>query len=71
MNWIGMVLVAAGLFAIIGAVLDWDWYMNHRKARRISAILGRNGARIFYVIFGLGMSVLGVLITLGIIKNNS
>ena len=32
--------------------MDWDWYMNNRRARLIVAIVGRTGARIFYV--GLG-----------------
>jgi small neutral amino acid transporter SnatA (MarC family) len=63
----GLIVIAMGLFSLLGAILDWDWYMNHRKARFIVKILGRKGARIFYAILGLGLIVLGVLLALGIV----
>lgn len=43
----------AGLFTILGAALDWDWFMNHGKARPFVRAFGRNGARVFYVVLGL------------------
>ncbi len=48
----GVFVMGAGAFSILGGVMDWDWYMNNRRARLIVAIVGRTGARIFYV--GLG-----------------
>ena len=69
MNPLGLVLVAAGLFSICGAVFDWDWFINSYKARLFVALLGRNGARIFYGILGLIIVVLGGLITLGIVRD--
>lgn len=63
----GLIVIAMGLFSLLGAILDWDWYMNHRKARFIVKILGRKGARIFYAILGLGLIVLATLLALGIV----
>ncbi|MEM9818618.1 MAG: immunity 17 family protein [Cyanobacteria bacterium P01_A01_bin.123] len=63
----GLILVAVGLFSAAGDILNWEWFMNHRKARFMCAILTRTGARIFYVILGLGIAVAGALLTLGII----
>ena len=69
MNPVGLILVAAGIFSISGAVLDWDWFINSRKAQFFVAIFGRNGARIFYGILGVFIVVVGALIALGIVKN--
>ena len=69
MNPFGLILVAAGLFAICGAAFDWDFFINSRKARFFVSILGRMGARIFYAILGLVIVVLGALITAGILKD--
>ncbi|MBM4004241.1 MAG: hypothetical protein FJ295_13295 [Planctomycetes bacterium] len=69
MNPIGLILVAAGLFSISGAVFDWDFFINSRKARFFVSILGRTGARIFYGILGLIIVVIGALITLGIVRD--
>lgn len=69
MNLWGLFLVAAGLFSVTGAVLDWEWFMNSRKARFMSVLLSRNGARIFYAILGVGIIVVGVLIAIGVIQD--
>lgn len=57
------VFIIMGLFCIICAVMDFNWFMNSRKAQRMSKMLGRNGARVFYVIIGI------ILIILGFISN--
>lgn len=69
MNPIGLFIVAAGLFSLAGGVYNWEWFMNHRKARFMSTILSRTGARIFYVILGLVLVGFGILITLGIVRD--
>jgi hypothetical protein len=71
MNPFGLIFVAAGLFSICGGVFDWDFYMNNRKARFIVGIFGRSGARIFYVLLGLALVVLGALFVAGIIEDAS
>ena len=68
-KWIGLLVAAAGLFAIAGAVFNWDFFMNNRKARLFVSLLGRNGARVVYVILGGIIITLGALIALGFLKN--
>ena len=67
MNPIGLLIVAAGAFAIAGAIFNWNWFMNHRRARFLVRVLSRTGTRIFYGILGLALTILGILGTLGIV----
>jgi hypothetical protein len=67
MNAAGIIIVAAGLFSVCGAVWNWDWFINSRKARGIVALCGRNGARVFYGLLGTAMSVLGLLVILDVV----
>ena len=55
------ILVAAGSFSVAGAVLDWSFFMNSRKAAVFVSLFGRNGARIFYVVLGAALVVFGVV----------
>ncbi len=68
MSPFGLLFVAIGAFSMLGAIFDWDFFMNARKARLMVAILTRNGARIFYALLGLALLVFGVMGTLGIIE---
>lgn len=67
MNPIALLIVAAGAFAMAGAIFNWDFFMNARKARFLVNLLSRTGARIFYGLLGLGLAILGILGTLGIV----
>ena len=67
MNPFALLFIGVGAFAILGAICNWDWFMNARKARSVVKLLTRNGARIFYGILGLALVVLGVLGAVGII----
>jgi hypothetical protein len=62
MNVAGLILVLGGVFSICGAVLNWDWFMNHYKARLIVALLGRDGARVFYGLLGTVIVVTGLVL---------
>ena len=64
MNPVGLVLVAAGIFSICGAIFDWDWFINSRKAQIWVTLFGRTGARIFYGILGVIICVIGIAATL-------
>ncbi|MFM7075258.1 MAG: immunity 17 family protein [Planctomycetaceae bacterium] len=68
MNPAGLILMAAGIFSIAGAALDWDLFINSRKARLFVSLFGRDGARIFYGLLGTVITVIGLLITLGVIE---
>lgn len=67
----GWFIVAAGIFSICGAAFNWDWFMNHRKARFLVRVAGRTGARIFYGTLGATLAVLGTLLALGIIESTN
>ena len=68
MNWVGLLFLAAGGFSIVGAVQDWDWFLQSRKARLFVNLMGRKGARIFYGILGLALVALGAALLAGIIE---
>lgn len=67
MNLPSLFFLIVGLFSMAGAILDWDWFMNSRKARFMVRILTRQGARIFYSFLGLTLFILGLLGTIGVI----
>jgi membrane associated rhomboid family serine protease len=71
MNPIGLLFVFCGLFAVAGSVCEWDWFLNHRKARMVAALIGRTGTRVFYVVLGGGLAIFGVLMCLGILPPES
>lgn len=48
-----------GIFVIMAAALDWNWFFDHPKAKFFVAHFGRGGARAFYVALGFGLIVLG------------
>ena len=48
-----LLMIGAGVFTIMGAIMDWNWFMNSRRARFFVGIFGRTGARIFYILLGL------------------
>ena len=52
--------LGGGLFAIAAAWKDWDFFMNHRKARPLIKVVGRTGARWFYAAVGLILSAIGL-----------
>ena len=64
----GWVFIAIGTFAICGAAMDWDWFMNSRRARFFVSVFGRMGARIFYGLLGIALMVFGILAIMGIIQ---
>ena len=66
MDFTGLLFIAAGVFALCGAGFQWNWFMNHRKARFITSIAGRTGARIFYGVLGMVLVVFGTLVAAGI-----
>ena len=67
MNPIGLLFVALGVFTALAAALDWDWFMEDRKARFIVRLFGRGGARMLYALLGFGFIVLGAFVAAGVI----
>ena len=56
-----MIAVFGGLFTIVCAAADFNWFMNNSKARLFVNLFGRDGARLFYIILGSVLMVLGFM----------
>jgi hypothetical protein len=56
-SWGFIILVLCGLFMIAGGGFNSDWYMTNRRAQFFVKLLGRTGARVFYVLLGLVLIV--------------
>ena len=69
--FVGAITIALGLFTCSAAIFNWDWYYELQKARWLQALCGRNGARIFFGILGLGLIVLGSAIATGTFSGSS
>lgn len=50
---ITLLCFGTGLFTIVSSILNFDFFFENRKARLFVAILGRNGARVFYSLLGI------------------
>ena len=60
-RFLPFLIIACGLFSLVCAAKDWDWFMNHRKARFMTSLFGRKGARIFYGALGLFICGAGIV----------
>jgi hypothetical protein len=58
----GIVILLAGLFSIVCAAFDFDWFMNNRRASLFVKLFTRNGARVFYIVLGIVLCIMGVAI---------
>lgn len=56
-----ILIILAGIFSITGAVMNWDWFINSRRAHFFVQIFGRNGARVFYIILGIALIAIGII----------
>ena len=55
-----ILFIALGIFSVIAAILNLDWYFQTSGAMTFVRWLGRKGARIFYALLGLGLIACGV-----------
>ena len=62
-----ILLMLAGLYTMIGGITDWEWFMSRPRAMRMVNLIGRSGARIFYIVTGGLLFAIGSLGLLGII----
>lgn len=53
--------IGLGLFSVVAAVLNLEWYFQTSAAQTFVRWLGRTGARLFYVFLGVGLITCGVL----------
>jgi small neutral amino acid transporter SnatA (MarC family) len=62
--FIGLAALAGGVMSIGGAALNLDVFFNSPKAQPFVDALGRTGARVFYLVFGLFVAALGLGMTI-------
>ncbi|MGC1376232.1 MAG: immunity 17 family protein [Anaerolineales bacterium] len=55
-----VIIFLLGIFSIACGLLKWDWFMDDYKARIFVKLLGRDGARIFYILLGVALAILAV-----------
>ena len=60
-----LLLLAIGLFCLICAWKDYDWFMEHRKAKALTGLFGRKGARWFYIVLGAVLTLAGLFLGVG------
>ena len=52
--------IGLGLFSVVAAVMNLEWYFQTSAAQTFVRGLGRTGARLFYVLLGIGLMACGV-----------
>jgi hypothetical protein len=62
---VSLLSIAAGAFCLAASVQNWDWFFTNWRARIVSSIFGRNGARIFYGLLGGFLVLLGLFVGIG------
>ncbi len=55
-----ILFILLGLFSVIAAIGNIEWYFQTDGARFFVRYLGRKGARIFYFLLGLALIACGV-----------
>jgi hypothetical protein len=45
--------MAVGIFSVLGAFFEWDFFFKNRRAVFVLNLLGKSGARIFYIVVGV------------------
>ena len=56
-----VLFIALGLFSIVAAIFNFDWYFKTSGSMTFVNWFGRGGARIFYASLGIGLIVCGAL----------
>ncbi len=62
---VGALSVAIGFFLLCAAALNWEPFFKTKRPAWFVQTLGRGKARVFFVILGLSLTLLGVVIALG------
>ena len=65
MEFLGWVLIVAGLSTIGLVMYRWDWLMKSDRMRFMVKVLKEPGARIFYAIVAIALMALGFPLVTG------
>jgi len=56
-----VIMALGGIFSICASIFNWDFFFENYKARPVVKLIGRNGARVFYVLLGLFVIFCGIM----------
>ena len=56
-----LLMTVTGAGVVFFAFKDYDWFMNSFKAVPLRIILGRDGTRVLYIIFGIAIFFIGLM----------
>lgn len=60
-EWLCVILMAAvGVYCLLAAVCNWNWFFGNRRAQLFVGLFGRTGARIAYGLLGAVIIALSV-----------
>ena len=49
----GILFIILGITSILASVFNWGLFFDHWKAKPLIKILGRSGAKVFYIVIGI------------------
>ena len=58
--------VLVGLFSVMAALFNWNWFFTAHNSQFIVANVGRKRARLFYAAFGLLLVATGIFFFLSV-----
>ena len=56
-----LLMTVTGPCVVFFAFKDYDWFMNSYKAAPLRAVLGRDGTRLLYMLFGIVIFFIGLM----------
>ncbi len=62
---VSLLFLFTGLFSLIASVLNLNWFFQTRQTQTFVGWFGRTGARFFYGILGIALTLCGVFILFG------
>ena len=66
----GIVCVLLGVLSILMSVLDCEWFIVPKRGRMrwFYNLVGRKGMRIYYIVLGIVMIIVGLGVALNILE---
>jgi hypothetical protein len=61
----GVLIFFCGMFCIVGAVGNYEWFFNISKVSSLVDLVGRNITRIIYTFVGIIGIIMGITLMMG------
>ena len=56
-----IIMILGGVFSFCGGYFGWEFFVNNYKFKGFQKLFGEKGARIFYMILGVFIFIVGLL----------